>query len=90
MSAFGPDCVRTQIADVIRQMAIHAYKEAIFIEDGVSSDSLDVSIDWVNITSNQAFINDDDVGSFQDDWYNVLKPINWTDDFSNLFEIVKW
>jgi hypothetical protein len=26
----------------------------------------------------------------QDDWYHELKPIIWTDDFSNLFEVVEW
>ena len=78
------------LSDVVRQMAIHANKEAIYIEDDGHGDSYDDISDWVIITSNQAFINDLDVRRFQDDWHHELKPITWTDDFSNLFEIVKW
>jgi hypothetical protein len=77
------------LSDVVRQMAIHAHKEAIFVEDDGQGDSYDDSSDWVIITSNQAFINDSYVRRFQDDWYHELKPIIWTDDFSNLFETVE-
>jgi hypothetical protein len=78
------------VSDVVRQMAIHANKEAIYIDDDGRGDSYDSSSDWVLITSNQAFINDLQVRKFQDDWYHELKPIIWTDDFSNLFEVVEW
>ncbi len=77
------------LSDVVRQMAIHANKKVMYIEDDSDDDRYDSS-DWVLITSNQAFINDQHVRSFQDEWHHELKPIIWTDDFSNLFEIVKW
>jgi hypothetical protein len=82
--------IHVDLSDVVRQMAMHANKEAIYIEDDIGGDSYYDSSDWVIITSNQAFLNDHHVRKFQDDWYNELKPIIWTDDFSNLFEIVEW
>jgi len=78
------------LSDVVRQMAIHANKDAIYIEDDGRGDRYDDSSDWVLITSNQAFINDPQVLRFQDDWRREPRPIIWTDDFSNLFEIVSW
>jgi hypothetical protein len=77
------------LSDVVRQMAIHANKEAIYIGDPGGGKRF-TSSDWVIITSNQAFLNDSYVRKFQDDWHHELKPIIWTDDFSNLFEVVKW
>ena len=77
------------LSDIVRHMAIHANKEAIYIEDEDRGDGYNSS-DWVLITSNHAFLNDHTVRSFQDDWYHELKPIIWTDDFSNLFKVVKW
>jgi hypothetical protein len=78
------------LSDVVRQMAIHANKEAIYIEDDGEGDRYDDSSDWVIIGSNQAFLKDPLVRRFQADWRTELKPIIWTDDFSNLFEIVDW
>jgi hypothetical protein len=77
--------IHVDLSDVVRQMAIHANKEAIFIER-----RRDKATDWVIITSNLDFINDRLVRRFQVDWHNEFKPITWTDDFSNLFEIVNW
>jgi len=74
----------------VGQMAIHANKEAIYIDDDGHGDRYDSSSDWVLITSNQTFINDLQVRKLQDDWNHELKPIIWTDDFSNLFEVVEW
>ncbi len=70
------------LSDVVRHMAIHARKEAIYIEEDSS--------DWVLVTSNQAFLNNLLILLFQDEWPHELKPIIWTDDFSNLFGVVDW
>lgn len=77
------------LTDVARQMAAHANKDAIYIEDDGEDEFSDVS-DWVLITSNQTFLNDPSVRSSQDEWLHELKPIIWTDNFSNLFEVVDW
>jgi hypothetical protein len=81
--------LHVDLSDVVRHMAIHADKEAIYIEDEGRGDGYSQS-SWVLITSNQTFLNDHTVRSAQDDWPHELKPIVWTDDFSNLFEVVKW
>jgi hypothetical protein len=81
ISSFNVD-----LSDVVRQMAIHANKEAIYIEDF----SGEYGSEWVLITSNLDFINNHHVRRFRDDWHNEFRPITWTDDFSNLFEVVKW
>ncbi len=78
------------LSDVARQMALHANKEAIYIaDDGNTETGFDSSY-WVMITSNQDFINNPEIRKFRDDWPHELKPIVWTDDFSNLFEVVAW
>lgn len=81
--------LHVDLSDVVRHIAIHANKEAIYIEDEGRGDGYSSS-DWVLVTSNQTFLSDHTVRSSQDDWDHELKPIVWTDDFSNLFEVVKW
>lgn len=78
------------LADVVRQLAIHAKKEAIYIEDDNSDNNLFDTSYWVMITSNQDFIKDPEIRKHRDDWYHELRPVIWTDDFSNLFEVVDW
>ena len=81
--------LHVDLSDVVRQMAKQAGKDAIFIEYDSRKDSQS-SNDWVIITSNRLFINDRHVRRFRNDWDHKLKPIVWTDDFSNLFDIVQW
>ena len=81
--------LHVDLSDVVRQMAKQAGKEAIYIEYKKRKDSQS-SNDWVIITSNRLFINDRHVRRFRNDWDHKLKPIVWTDDFSNLFDIVQW
>jgi spermidine synthase len=78
------------LSDVVRQMAVHAGKDAIFVEDSGFASLFYDSSAWVIITGNKEFINDPLVKVFRSDWYHKLKPIVWTDDFSNLFEVVDW
>lgn len=84
--------MHVDLSDVVRQMAIHAHKQAIYIEDSppVMKAWFTSFSRWVLITSNQAFINERQIRTSQDDWDHELKPIIWTDDFSNLFEVVTW
>ena len=81
--------LHVDLSDVVRHMAIHAHKEAIFIEDKGRGGGYNSS-DWVLVTSNQTFLNDPTVRGSQDDWDHELEPIVWTDDFSNLFQVVNW
>lgn len=79
------------LSDVVRQLAAHANKQAIYMsfQEG-PEDYFDNSNDWVLITSNEVFIKDRYIQRFQDEWHHDLKPILWSDDFSNLFDVVYW
>ena len=72
----------------MRQLAIHSNKEALFVEDYKSAYT--DACDWILITGNQDFINSPDVQKSLDDWPHKLRSIIWTDDYSNLFEVVDW
>lgn len=73
------------LSDPIRQITQTTDKNAILIpNDG------DAYSDWVLITSNKQFIENEDVVKYQSEWSSPPKPIIWTDDFSNLFDVVDW
>ena len=78
------------LSDIIRQLAIHANKKAIPIIDDGECDEYSVENYWILITENEVFINNSEVQKVDSEWVNEVKPIIWTDDFNNLFEIVKW
>ena len=83
--------MHVDLSDVVRQMAIHAHKQAIYIKNiPTVMEAFSHPSDWVLVTSNQAFINDRQIRTCQDEWDHELKPGIWTDDFSNLFEVVTW
>ena len=82
--------LHVDLTGVVRQMAFHANKEALYIEDDSPDEQWCDASDWVLITSNQAFMRDPQVRRLQDEWPHGLELVAWTDDFSNLFEIVKW
>jgi hypothetical protein len=77
--------IYVELSDPVRQLARRANKDAIFI----ASDS-DSYSDWVLITSNKKFIEDKNVIKYQSEWTSPPKSIVWTDDFSNLFDVVRW
>ena len=50
----------------------------------------EASSDWILLTNNQDFIKDEDVQAISQDprnWYR--SPIEWTDQYSNLIEVMK-
>ncbi len=76
------------LTDVVRQLAERSGKDAYWITD-VGGNLTDPN-DWILVTNNQevvAAITRLDVIST---WPNLPKPIVWTDDFSNLLEVIKW
>ena len=78
------------LSDVLRQLAIYANKEAIFIPDNGECNVYSEKNNWVLVTDNQNFLKDSVVHAAQEEWKQNSKPILWTDDFNNLFEILKW
>ncbi|MFT7388767.1 MAG: hypothetical protein ACI8VC_002024 [Candidatus Endobugula sp.] len=76
------------LSSITRQLALRAGKEAISIVD-YGGDYNGYS-DWVLITSNAEFLKDEKIIDQQSQWQRPLKPTLWTDDFSNLFDVVNW
>ncbi len=81
--------IHVDLFDVVRQLAIHSKRTAIHIE-GYANRPWDSSNDWVLITNNRAFLKKRIVRQRTTNWQTPPKPISWTDDFSNLFEVVDW
>ena len=81
--------IHVDLFDVVRQLAIHSKRTAIHIE-GYANRAWDSSNDWVLITNNRAFLQKRVVRQRTTNWQTPPKPVSWTDDFSNLFEVVDW
>ncbi|MCZ6617753.1 MAG: fused MFS/spermidine synthase, partial [Gammaproteobacteria bacterium] len=81
--------IHVDLFDVVRQLAEHSGRTAIHIED-YGDNYYESTNDWVLITNNGEFLQDRRVRSSITPWRTKAKPIFWTDDFSNLFEIVDW
>jgi spermidine synthase len=78
------------LSDVVRQMASYSGKQAYFMEDyGETADYLSGS-SWVIVTDNEAFLANPIVQENISDWERDAKPILWTDDFSNLYDVIEW
>jgi hypothetical protein len=88
------------LSPVVRVLAREFGKEAIWIEDlgedwdEENNDSekefqgIDGN-DWVLVTNNQVFLHDPEVLNRIEPWpTNTPREIVWTDDYSNLFEVI--
>ena len=77
------------LGDVVRQLARRLDKSAIrFTYDG--QDTFERFNTWALVTDNPEFLQDPDVLIRQVPWpTDQPKPILWTDDFSNLFGVLK-
>ena len=78
------------LRDVARQLARQVGKQALLFED--IGDSFGGSYNlWVIITDNAAFLQSQRVRLATAPWPTANpKPIYWTDNFSNLFEVIYW
>ena len=78
-----------RLAPVVRQLAEEAGYEAVLITDDAEDDKYLSRTDWVIVTKNREFIDDEEVKAKR----VVIEPIPgmrpWTDDFNNLFQILK-
>ncbi len=77
---------------VVAGIAGHHNLEMVYIEYIPDDDSgmEEASSDWILLTNNQDFIKDEDVQAISQDprnWYR--SPIEWTDQYSNLIEVMK-
>jgi spermidine synthase len=78
------------LSPLIRAAAQRFGKDAIWVE-GPAERWYEDSNDWVLVTGNQEFVDSNKLRSIQSTWNDPLpKPIRWTDDFSNLLELIDW
>ncbi len=77
------------LSPIIRNLAHQFGKQAISIV--VEPDRLNWSkAEWVLVTSNQQFIDNEDLKPYFKPWPNQkLRKVIWTDDYSNLFSALK-
>lgn len=77
------------LAPVIKQLADEAGYEAVMIADRSDDNPYSTHSDWVIVTRNRDFLTDPEVVKKR----VAIEPIAgmkiWTDDFSNLFQILK-
>ncbi len=74
---------------VIRALAKELDKRAVWIKDSGDSQKGNYYSDWVLVTSNQNFLKDPFVYSRIEPWPSTRQEeILWTDDYSNLFQVV--
>jgi hypothetical protein len=76
------------LAPVCRGLAESCGKTALLIRDNHPLEGYQRSA-WVLLTSNQSFINDPKIQAALTPWEATDKPLYWTDDFSNLFSVIR-
>ncbi|MDG1874183.1 MAG: fused MFS/spermidine synthase [Mariniblastus sp.] len=77
---------------VVAGTAGHHNLEMVYIEYLQDDDSgmEEASSDWILLTNNQEFIGDEEVQELSQDPRNYYQsPIKWTDQYSNLIEVMK-
>ncbi|WP_447963645.1 spermidine synthase [Nitrospira sp. Ecomares 2.1] len=72
---------------VVRALARESGKQALWIKDMADHGKGNSYSDWVLVTNNQAFLDDFFVNIRIVPWRS-LEEIIWTDDYSNLFQVV--
>ena len=72
---------------VVRALAREVDKHALWIRDLSDLKKGNDYSEWILVTSNQAFLRDPFVNFRAQPW-PTLKEILWTDDYSNLFQVV--
>ncbi len=77
------------LAPVIKKIADDAGYEAVMIADRTENSRYSSNSDWVIVTRNRDFLNDPEVLSRSVTISPIAGMRMWTDDFSNLFQILK-
>jgi spermidine synthase len=78
------------LSSLVRTSAQRLGMEAVWVEGPAKLWFEDYN-DWVLVSKNRNFLNSDKLRSMQEPWPDSeFKPVRWTDDFSNLFELIDW
>jgi len=78
-----------RLAPVIKQLADEVGYETVMIADSSDDNPYASDSDWVIVTRNQGFLSDPGVVKKRTVIESVAGMRTWTDDFSNLFQILK-
>ena len=77
----------------VRNLAADADREAIEVVYNPKLEEDDYHSyysDWILITKDKTFIETVDKLGFTWEWEGPPKPVHWTDDYSNLLQVVEW
>jgi len=78
------------LSSIVRVASRRLGRDAIWVEDNAKRWYED-SNDWVLIFNNRTFMDSPTLRSIQTTWNeDQPRPIRWTDDFSNLFQVIDW
>tara|TARA_R110002096_G_scaffold15071_13_gene53196 strand:+ start:401 stop:2491 length:2091 start_codon:yes stop_codon:yes gene_type:complete len=80
------------LSSPVRNLAANAGFEAVRVEhDPDYDDYINYYSDWVLISHNKPFFDMIESEGYVSDWYSELKPdLLWTDDYSNLLQVIDW
>ena len=82
--------IHLELAPLVRGLAEHAGKHAVYIKSRRDRSVSGRKATWVLLTSNRRFIEDRRVTSLARGWPEEAEPsIVWTDDFSNLLQVLE-
>ena len=78
------------LSPLVRGLAAERGHEAVLFDtDSDDANGVDPA-KWVLVTGNQEFLNGKDVKKIESDWpEDSPAPLVWSDDFNNLFEVIK-
>ena len=74
---------------VCRALATSCGRQALHIRNKSDDDTGVVASDWVLLTNNPWFLADGAVHAADTPWEDQDQPLEWTDDFSNLYSVLK-
>jgi len=78
------------LSDVARGLARHAGKPGYYFVDEEETETYADYNEWVLITDNLQFGESETIQGALSDWAHPDRLIHWTDDYSSLFEVVRW
>lgn len=86
-----------ELAPVVRKLAQRGGMQSLLMRlrpvegEASSPASPPVPSDWVLVSGNEQFLLDERVQEAHTPWGpHARQPVLWTDDFSNLFDVVRW
>lgn len=78
------------LSPVVRIASRRLGKDAIRVK-GAAKRWYEDHNDWILVSNNREFMDSQALRSIQTAWNEVEpRPIRWTDDFSNLFQVIDW